>query len=191
MRKILCLVCVVALGLVACSKNKKDDSTNIAYNSAYGTSSVGTYNNDTKSAKDAKYQIIGQEFDNMLAPDTDYDTVPAYELQACGDSYLPLVEPDCCGKGKAAVAANVKGKAKAKATASSVATTRAKKVTNTTNIYYIEEGQTVPVSSTSTTKTVYRNGSAISSSSSSSTDPKVTKTVNADGSVTTTTTYNR
>ncbi len=189
MRKILCLICAVALGLAACSKNKKDDSTTIAYNSAYGTSSVGTYNNDTKSAKDAKYQIIDQEFDNMLAPDTDYDTVPAYELQACGDSYLPLVEPDCCGKGKVAAAA--KGKAKAKATATSVATTRAKKVTNTTNIYYVDGTQTIPVSSTSTTKTVYRNGTAISSSSSSSTDPKVTKTVNADGSVTTTTTYNR
>lgn len=185
MRKVLCLICVVALGLAACSKNKKDSSTN---NSIYNTSDVtARYDSNTKSAKDAKYQIIDQEFDNMLAPATDYDAIPAHELQACGDSYLPLVEPDCCGKGKVAAAA--KGKAKAKATATSVATTRAKRVTNTTNIYYVDGNQTVPVSSTSTTKTVYKNGTAVSSSSSSSTDPKVTKTVNADGSITTTTTY--
>jgi len=186
MRKILCLICAVALGLAACSKNKKETSGATYYNASEVSA---LYDGNIKSAKDAKYQIIDQEFDNMLAPATDYDAIPAHELQACGDSYLPLVEPDCCGKGKAAVAA--KGKAKAKATASSVATTRAKKVTNTTNIYYVDEGQTVPVSSTSTTKTVYsRSGSAISSSTTSSTDPKVTKTVNADGSVTTTTTYN-
>lgn len=187
MKKVLCLVCVLALGLVACSKNKKDDSAT-AYNSAYNSSDVTTnYDTHTKSAKDAKYQIIDQEFDNMLASATDYDAIPAHELQACDDSYLPLVEPDCCGKGKAAVAA--KGKAKAKATATSVATTRAKKVTNTTNIYYVDGNQTVPVSSTSTTKTVYRNGTAVSSSSSSTTDPVTKTTTNADGSVTTTTTY--
>lgn len=189
MKKILCLICVAALGVAACSKNKKEETSNTAYNSnynsAYGVTTADARNaGDTKSAKDAKYQIIDQEFDNMLAPDTDYDAIPAYELQACGDSYLPLVEPDCCGKGKAAVA----GKAKAKAKATSVATTRAKKVTNTTNIYYVDGGQTVPVSSTTTTKTVYQNGSVASSSTTSSNQQ--TKTVqNADGSVTTTTTY--
>lgn len=188
MRKVLCLVCVVALGLTACSKNKKDNSANGSY---YNTSEVSaSYDSNTKSAKDAKYQIIDQEFDNMLASASDYDAIPAYELQACDDSYLPLIEPDCCGKGKAAVAGKAKVKAKAQATATSVATTRAKKITNTTNIYYVDGNQTVPVSSSTTTRTVYKNGRTVSSSSSSSTDPKVTKTVNADGSVTTTTTYN-
>lgn len=185
MKKVLVLL-AISVFAVACSKNKNTQTVTTADGKKiyYTTSAV-----DASQIKNAKYQIIDQEFDNMLAPATDYDAIPAHELQACGDSYLPLVEPDCCGKGKAAVAA--KGKAKAKATASSVATTRAKKVTNTTNIYYVDEGQTVPVSSTSTTKTVYsRSGSAISSSTTSSTDPKVTKTVNADGSVTTTTTYN-
>ena len=190
MKKILCLMCVAALGLAACSKNKKEETANSTYNTNYNITTADARNGNTKSAKDAKYQIIDQEFDNMLAPETDYEAIPAHELQACEDSYLPLVEPDCCGKGKASAA--VAGKAKAKAKAVSTATTRAKKVTNTTNIYYVDGNQTIPVSSTSTTKTVYSSsGSAISSSTSSSTDPVTKKTVNADGSVTTTTTYSR
>ena len=180
MKKILCLMCVAALGLAACSKNKKEETANSTYNTNYNITTADARNGNTKSAKDAKYQIIDQEFDNMLAPETDYEAIPAHELQACEDSYLPLVEPDCCGKGKA------------KANAVSTATTRAKKVTNTTNIYYVDGNQTIPVSSTSTTKTVYSSsGSAISTSTSSSTDPVTKKTVNADGSVTTTTTYSR
>lgn len=189
MKKVLCLVCVAVLGLAACSKNKKEDSANANYSSVYGMTTADARN--TKSAKDAKYQIVDQEFDNMLAPDTDYEAIPAHELQACEDSYLPLVEPDCCGNGKGKANAAASGKAKAKATAVSTATTRAKKVTNTTNIYYVDGNQTIPVSSTSTTRTVYKNGSAISSSSSSSTDPVTKTTVNADGSVTKTTTYSR
>ncbi len=192
MKKILCLMCVAALGLAACSKNKKEETANSTYNTNYNITTADARNGNTKSAKDAKYQIIDQEFDNMLAPETDYEAIPAHELQACEDSYLPLVEPDCCGKGKAKASAAVAGKAKAKAKAVSTATTRAKKVTNTTNIYYVDGNQTIPVSSTSTTKTVYSSsGSAISSSTSSSTDPVTKKTVNADGSVTTTTTYSR
>lgn len=190
MKKILCLICVAALGVAACSKNKKEETANTAYNSgynsAYGVTTADARNAaNAKSAKDAKYQIIDQEFDNMLAPDTDYDAIPAYELQACGDSYLPLVEPDCCGKGKAVVA----GKAKAKAKATSVSTTRAKKVTNTTNIYYVDGGQTVPVSSTTTTKTVYNQNGSVASSSTSSSNQQTKTVQNADGSVTTTTTY--
>ena len=184
MKRILCLMCVTALCLTACSKNKKDAAAAEAYNASYKANNAqARYAQNTKSAREAKYQIIDQEFDNMLAPDADYDTIPAYELQACGESYLPLIEPDCCGKGKAAAAA--KGKAKAKGTATSVATTRAKKVTNTTNIYYVDgPNPTVPVSSTTTTKTVYKNG-AVASSTTSSSNQKTT--VNADGSVTTTT----
>ena len=186
MKKLLCLICVAALGLAACSKNKKEQTANGAYGTSYGVAGEGAQN--TKSAKDAKYQIIDQEFDNMLASQSDYDSVPAYELQACGDSYLPLIEPDCCccgNKKKGQVKAAAKGKAKAKATAKSVATTRAKKVTNTTNIYYVDgPNPNIPVSSTTTTKTVYTNG-ADSSSTTTSSNQKTT--VNPDGSVTTTT----
>ena len=140
---------------------------------------AGVYAGSSQNVKDAKYQIIDQEFDNLLAPDTDYENVPAYELQACGESYLPLVEPNCCGNKKGAA------RAKAKALAKAVKTTRAKRVTNTTNVYYVDgPNPNIPVSSTTTTKTVYSNG-AVSSSTSSSSNSKTT--VNADGSVTTTT----
>ena len=97
MKKILCLMCVAALGLAACSKNKKEETANSTYNTNYNITTADARNGNTKSAKDAKYQIIDQEFDNMLAPETDYEAIPAHELQACEDSYLPLVEPDCCG----------------------------------------------------------------------------------------------
>ena len=177
MKKVLCLLAVAAIACAACSKNR-----NI---SADGTAAQANARaaRDVKNVKDAKYQIIDQEFDNLLAPDTDYDNVPAYELQACGESYLPLVEPDCCGNGKNKGKGNAK--AKAKAVAKAVRTERAKRVTNTTNIYYVDGPHPdVPVSSTTTTKTVYSNG-AVSSSTSSSSNSKTT--VNPDGSVTTTT----
>ena len=76
MKKLLLAVVVAAFGAAACSSgnaNTKTDSNNVR----------------TASAKENKYQIIDQEFDNLLAPDADYDTIPDYELQACGDSYLP------------------------------------------------------------------------------------------------------
>ena len=172
MKKILIFICISAVGLSACSKNKKDQ------NSDYATySSVSAANANVKSG--AKYQIIDQEFDNMLAPGTDYDALPAYELQACGDSYLPPVDAD--------VIRAAKGKAKAKASGKAVSTksSRTKQVTNTTNIYYVDgPNPNIPVSSTTTTKTVYKSG-AVSSSTSSSSNTKTTQ--NADGSVTTTT----
>ena len=178
MRKILCFLVVAVLACAACSKNK-----NTSEQGAYGVQNAAY--RDGKGIKDAKYQIIDQEFDNLLAAETDYDNVPAYELQACGDSYLPLVEPDCCGKAKGAAKAKAKAKAQAKGVAKSVSTARAKKVTNTTNIYYVDgPNPDVPVSSTTTTKTVYSSG-AVSSSTTTSSNTKTTQ--NADGSVTTTT----
>ena len=174
MKKVLCLIAVAAVACAACSKNRNtaDDGVSAAQAKA-----------GVQNIKDAKYQIIDQEFDNLLAPETDYDNVPAYELQACGESYLPRVEPDCCGNGK--TKAKGQAKAKAQAVAKSVKTERAKRVTNTTNIYYVDgPNPDIPVSSTTTTKTVYSNG-AVSSSTSSSSNSKTT--VNADGSVTTTT----
>ena len=179
MKKILCLVVVAALGVAACSKNKKDSAT--VYYDANGKAYTLTDGTDAKkvSIKDAKYQILDQEFDNLLAAEKDYDSIPDYELQACGDSYLPPVDA------AAVKAAKAKAKAKASGAAKSVEATRAKKITNTTNIYYVDgPNPDVPVSSTTTTKTVYTNG-AVSSSTTSSSNTKTT--VNPDGSVTTTT----
>lgn len=173
MKKILCLVVVAALGLAACSKNKKE--TTVIYDANGNV--IGTTEVNRATIKDPKYQILDQEFDNLLAAETDYDALPDYELQACGDSYLPPVD-------SAAVQA-AKGKAKASGSAKSVSTTRAKRVTNTTNIYYVDgPNPNIPVSSTTTTKTVYTNGQ-VSSSTTSSSNQKTT--VNPDGSVTTTT----
>ena len=174
MKKLLVFICVAAVGLAACSKNKKNN--NADYNT-YSSRAAADMN--VKSG--AKYQIIDQEFDNMLAPDTDYDALPAYELQACGDSYLPPVDAN------AVAAAKGKGRAKAKARGKAVSTktSRTKQVTNTTNIYYVDgPNPNIPVSSTTTTKTVYKSG-AVSSSTTSSANSKTTQ--NADGSVTTTT----
>ena len=48
---------------------------------------------DVSLRKDAaKYQIIDQEFDNVLAPDGDYDVVPPYEEQISSSSYLQSVK---------------------------------------------------------------------------------------------------
>lgn len=48
---------------------------------------------DVSLRKDAaKYQIIDQEFDNVLAPETDYDTVLPYEEQISNSSYLQSVK---------------------------------------------------------------------------------------------------
>lgn len=172
MKKVLCLLAVSAIFCVACSKNR-----NASADGLYGAHAK-TYGNEKGSIKDAKYQIIDQEFDNLLAPETDYENIPAYELQACGDSYLPPVDVNVA-------AAKGAAKAKAKGVAKSTESTRAKRITNTTNIYYVDgPNPDVPVSSTTTTKTVYSNG-AVSSSSTTSSNTKTTK--NADGSVTTTT----
>lgn len=132
MKKILTLVIAASLGLAACSskKNTKQDASTLA-----------------KNAKAAKYQIIDQEFDNLLAPEKDYDTLSAYELQACGDSYLPDA------KLKPITKAGVKAAAKANVNLNE----REKEVTNIHNVYYVENGQNVLQSST-TTKKVYKDG---------------------------------
>ncbi len=178
MKKLVILVFAAAVALAACSKNKKDNSNENYAATGYNAATQA----DAANVKGgAKYQIIDQEFDNMLAPGTDYDALPAYELQACGDSYLPPVD--------AAAVAAAKGKARGKAQASgkaiSTKTTRAKQVKNTTNIYYVDgPNPNVPVSSTTTTKTVYKSGAVSSSTTASSNSKTVT---NPDGSVTTTT----
>lgn len=98
------------------------------------------------SAKNAKYQIIDQEFDNLLAPEADYDTLPAYELQACGDSYLPPAETKLRNAVKPAV------KKAAQTTAKKEVST-SKEVINITNVYEIDGPAPLP-GATSTTTTV-------------------------------------
>ena len=138
MKKILILLVAASLGLAACSSNKntKQDSSSAVL---------------AKNSKNAKYQIIDQEFDNLLAPEKDYDSLSAYELQACGDSYLPKAKLKPLNKD------NVKAAAKANADLNE----REKEITNIHNVYYVENGQNVLQSST-TTKKVYRDGVEIS-----------------------------
>ena len=143
MKKLLLAVLIAAFGAAACSSgnaNTKNNTTASARNGA--------------SSKEAKYQIIDQEFDNLLAPDTDYDTLPAYELQACGDSYLP---PAAALKGanKPAVKKPAK-KAAAKTTVkkSSKNVSTSKKVINNTNVYCLD-GSAPNTSTSSTTTTTY------------------------------------
>ena len=159
MKKILVLLVAASLGLAACSskKNTKQDSSSavLAKNSAAA-----------KSQKTAKYQIIDQEFDNLLAPDKDYDTLSAYELQACGDSYLPDANL------KPITKAGVKAAAKAKVNLNE----REKEVTNIHNVYYVENGKEV-LQSSKTTKTVYKDGFATTTTTTGATTT-TTKKVN-------------
>lgn len=142
MKKMLIVICAAALA-VACSGN-----SNTKTSSGYKTA----------KSKNAKYQIIDQEFDNLLAPDSDYDTLPAYELQACGDSYLPPADENIKGATKPAVKKTSKKTAK-KATAkessssSSSKVTQSKKVINNTNIYYLDANDPIPSASQTTTTT--------------------------------------
>ena len=158
MKKILVLVVAAVLGLAACSskKNTKQDANN---SSAAVLASQG---------KDAKYQIIDQEFDNLLAPEKDYDTLSAYELQACGDSYLPDAKLRPLSK------ANVKAAAKANANLNE----REKEVTNIHNVYYEVGGQNVLQSST-TTKTLYKDGQKVSTSTTQGATTTKTTTITA------------
>ncbi len=143
MKKLLLAACVAALGVSACSSGNSNTKT--ADGRAYSSSS-----------SDAKYQIIDQEFDNMLAPETDYDSIPAYELQACGDSYLPPADTVLKGAAKPSAKKTTGKKSSKKTTkksSSSTDVTKSKKVINNTNIYYINSDSAVPASSTTTTYT--------------------------------------
>ena len=136
MKKLFTVV-VAAVLCAACSSNK---------------SNVKNSQNTAAASKAAKYQIIDQEFDNLLAPEADYDTLPAYELQACGDSYLPPAEVKLKGAAKPAKKAVKKTAAKkTEEPASDANVTKNKKVINTTNIYYLDGSGTD--SSTTTTQT--------------------------------------
>ncbi|MBO5011706.1 MAG: hypothetical protein J6J74_04395 [Elusimicrobiaceae bacterium] len=134
MKKILIVVFAAAMA-AACSSNK---------------SNVKTESGRTADAKNAKYQIIDQEFDNLLAPEADYDTLPAYELQACGDSYLPPAETKLKNAVKPAA------KKVTKKSTKKTEVTNNKEVVNIVNVYEIDGPAPVPpgtVSSTTTTTT--------------------------------------
>ena len=134
MKKILTVVFAAALA-AACSSGK---------------SNVKTADGRTANAKNAKYQIIDQEFDNLLAPEADYDTLPAYELQACGDSYLPPAETKLKNAVKPAA------KKVTKKSTKKTEVTNNKEVVNIGNVYEIDGPAPVPpgtVSSTTTTTT--------------------------------------
>lgn len=145
MNKLLLAALVAALGTAACSS---------------GNANTKTADGRNASAKDAKYQIIDQEFDNLLAPEADYDTQTAYELQACGDSYLPPAET-LKGAQKPAAKKPAKKAAKKTTTASSSKdVTMNKKVVNNTNIYYLD-GSAPNTSSSSTTTHTYTSEEAL------------------------------
>lgn len=155
MKKAFILLAAVVF-IAACSKKTANTTTSADGKTIYYTTSAAAAAN----AKNGKYQIIDQEFDNMLAPDSDYDSLSDYELQACGSSYLPPAEK--LKKPQVKVAATAT-KANAAKTAAKTEVSKSKKVTNTTNIYYVD-GPTpnVPVQSTSTTTTYASDGSVIS-----------------------------
>lgn len=131
MKKILIVVLAAAMA-AACSSNKS--------------------NVKTDGMLDPKYQIIDQEFDNLLAPETDYDTLPAYELQACGDTYLPPAKP----KRKKIVKPAAKKVVK-KTTEITETTENNKEVVNVTNVYEIDGPAPVPAGTVSTTQTTTYN----------------------------------
>ncbi len=151
------ILLAAAMCVAACSDKTANTTTSADGKTVYYTTSAAA----AADAKNAKYQIIDQEFDNMLAPDSDYDSLSDYELQACGASYLPPAEKLKKPQAKAAEAVAVKADTAKAAAKTSVS--KNKKVTNTTNIYYVD-GPTpnVPVQSTSTTTTYSSDGSVIS-----------------------------
>ena len=145
MNKLLLAACIAALGAAACSS---------------GNANTKNADGNTASSKNAKYQIIDQEFDNLLAPDADYDTIPDYELQACGDSYLPPATTPLKGASKPAAKKTAKtAAAKSASSSSSSNVTTNKKVINNTNIYYLDGS--APNTSSSSTTTTYTSEEAL------------------------------
>lgn len=73
MKKLLLLAVVAAVAVGCSSSGKKDTNQNNA----------ATY---------SKYQIVDQEFDNMIAPESDYDRVAPYEDQLGTSSYIQTAQ---------------------------------------------------------------------------------------------------
>ena len=167
MKKLLLMISA-AVFVVACSSNSTNTRSEVGSD---GNGTKVAYQNGADS-KDSKYQIIDQEFDNLLAPDSDYDCLSEYELQACGATYLPPQKELKTVQPKTQVVVVKEDELKGD-------TSRKKKVTNTTNIYYMDGPAPQKVSSTSTT-------TVTSSSSSSSTSANGATTYSSNGSTYTT-----
>lgn len=74
MKKILLFAAVAAVAVGCSSAETKTDAASASL-----------------QQEAAKYQIIDQEFDNVLAPESDYDKVVPYEEQISNSSYLQSV----------------------------------------------------------------------------------------------------
>lgn len=157
MKKLLLAALAATMGLSACSSSNTKNDNEYYSQKGYAYTSGTEYNNTTGT--NGQYQIIDQEFDNLLAPDTDYDSIPAYELQACGDNYLPPAKTALKGTSKPSKStgtssARKKSASKAVKTqtdaSSSTNVSTTKKVVNNTNIYYLD-GSAPTTSTTSTT----------------------------------------
>lgn len=172
MKKFLFVLCVAALAVSACSKNKKNGT--VVYNERLTSADINA------NSREGKYKILDQEFDNLLAPGTDYDTLCAYELQACGDSYLPpAAKLQSIGK--------IKEAARKVDVATATKSARAKKVVNVVNVYEVDgNNPNIPVSSTRTEKIIYKDGKVVSSSASSGSG---TKAASASTTTTSTTSF--
>ena len=164
MKKLL-TVATLAVFAAACSSNSTNTRTGA---DGAATAAAGS--------KNAKYQIIDQEFDNLLAPESDYDNLSENELQACGAVYLPPQKQELKTVQPKTEVVLVKEE-DLKATD----TSRKKKVTNTVNIYEMDGPAPKKVSSTSSTTVTS------SKSSSSSTTANGVTTYNSTGSSSTTT----
>ncbi len=75
MKKLLLFAAAAVVAAGCSSADKKDNSSDVSLRSDA-----------------AKYQIIDQEFDNVLAPESDYDVVLPYEEQISNSSYLQNVK---------------------------------------------------------------------------------------------------
>ena len=72
-------------GLVAgCASSSEQKD---AYYNQY-VSDGAAYDRQTQAAQYAKYQIVDQEFENMVVPNDGYDRVAPYEDQVSGSSYI-------------------------------------------------------------------------------------------------------
>ena len=162
MKKLLSVVSI-AVFAAACSSNSTNTRSNADATTAYGQT----------NSQNAKYQIIDQEFDNLLASGTDYDNLSDYELQACGAAYLPPQQELKTVSPKTEVVVVKENDLKTD-------TKRKKKVTNTVNIYEMNGNTPKKVSSSSTT--------TVTTSSSSSSTANGATTYNSTGSTSTSST---
>lgn len=158
MKKFLLVITTAVLTAACASSDKRSDVTTVQADGTQVAYQKSSSSNATNS-KNAKYQIVDQEFDNLLAPGTDYDSLSEYELQACGATYLPPQQELKTVQPKTQVVVVKEDDLKTD-------TNRKKKVTNTVNIYEMDGTAPKKVSSTSTT-TVTSSSSSTSSSSGS------------------------